>query len=155
MIRDMSNLEIDVEQLAAKFKALSNPQRLRIFLRLATCCLPGCCASKPASIRRCVGDLGADLDLAASTVSHHLKELRLAGLMHVERHGKNIECWISQDSVRALAAFFGNAHASASDLPGTDGRGTCKRTSIAAAPEESRPVAAATHRGIVAPASRR
>jgi ArsR family transcriptional regulator len=152
----MSNNESDIEQLAAKFKALSNPQRLRIFLRLATYCLPGCCASKPASIRRCVGDLGSDLGLAASTVSHHLKELRLAGLMHVERHGRNIECWISQDSVRALAAFFGSAHASASELPGIDGRGTCKPTSMAAAREEPRrPAAAAMHRRGVAPVSGR
>lgn len=154
----MSKQEDDIEQLAAKFKALSNPQRLRIFLRLATYCLPGCCASKPANIRCCVGDLGANLGVAASTVSHHLKELRLAGLMHVQRRGKSIECWISQDSVRALAAFFGSAHASASDseLPGTDGRGTCKRTSIAAAQEEpTRPVAAATHRRVVASVSKR
>jgi ArsR family transcriptional regulator len=50
--------------------------------------------------------LAKDLDLAASTVSYHLKELRQAGLMQVERRGKTVECWIDEDAVRLLAAFF-------------------------------------------------
>jgi ArsR family transcriptional regulator len=103
----MSKHGLSIERLAGIFKALSNPQRLRIFLKLATCSVPGCCASRPAAVRRCVGDLGADLELAPSTVSHHLKELRVAGLMHVEQQGKQIECWIGQESVRTLAAFSG------------------------------------------------
>ena len=55
---------------------------------------------------RCVGDLGADLGLAPSTVSHHLKELRRAGLMEVERRGQRIECWVSEDTLKLLASFL-------------------------------------------------
>jgi len=103
----MSNIgEDEVERLAAAFAALSNPQRLRMFMKLAaTCCAPGegapvesgCC---------CAGEVGADLDLAASTASHHLKELRRAGLMHVERRGRRVDCWASQETLQRLAAFL-------------------------------------------------
>jgi ArsR family transcriptional regulator len=57
-------------------------------------------------MRRCVGGLGRDLGLAPSTVSHHIKELREAGLIRVERRGQNIHCWIDSDVVRSLADFF-------------------------------------------------
>lgn len=70
-------------------------------------CPPGECSGLSlAGMRQCVGDLGKDLGLAASTVSYHLKELRQAGLMRVERSGKTVECWIDEDAVRLLAAFF-------------------------------------------------
>lgn len=104
----MSNHRIDIDDLAETFKALSNPQRLKIFFKLATCCLPGCCSGNPGSLRHCVGELGEDLNLAQSTVSHHLKELRQAGLMRVERRGKKIECWVNEDAITKLAAIFGD-----------------------------------------------
>ena len=106
----MSNLRnvSDAEQLAAMFKALSNPLRLRIFRKLMGCCGPGgCCDADDEVLRRCVGDLGSDLGVAPSTVSHHIKELRQAGLMHIERRGQRIECWIAEDALRRLTAFFG------------------------------------------------
>jgi DNA-binding transcriptional ArsR family regulator len=97
----------DVERLAAAFRALSNPQRLRILLKLAACSCPrDRCGADAGGMTRCVGDLGADLGLAPSTVSHHLKELRQAGLMEVERRGQRIECWVSEDTMRMLASFL-------------------------------------------------
>jgi len=104
----MSKSQIDeTERLAAMFQALSSPQRLRLFIKLMNCCPPGECPGLSlAGMNRCVGDLGKDLGVAASTVSYHLKELRQAGLMQVERRGKTVECWVNQDAVRLLAAFF-------------------------------------------------
>lgn len=106
----MSNHGSDnVEQLAAVFAALSNPQRLRMFIKLAS---SGCAAGSPrprASAGRefcCATEVGKGLDVAASTVSHHLKELRQAGLMHVERHGRRIDCWASEEMLERLASFF-------------------------------------------------
>ncbi len=54
-------------------------------------------------MRQCVGELGQDLDIDPSTVSHHLKELRRAGLIRVERRGKNILCWVDRETVEAVA----------------------------------------------------
>jgi ArsR family transcriptional regulator len=104
----MSNsTNFDEGQLAARLKALSNPNRLQIFRQLALCCEVGAsCGSDDQAMRRCVGELGKGLGLAASTVSHHIKELRHAGLIRVERRGQKIHCWIDAEVVRSLADFF-------------------------------------------------
>jgi DNA-binding transcriptional ArsR family regulator len=99
----------NIDQLCTMFKALANPQRLRVFLKLANCCAPSACDATEEGMRRCVGDLSEDLDVTPSTVSHHLKELRQSGLMFVERRGQKIECWVSDDALELLAAFFGDA----------------------------------------------
>jgi len=53
-----------------------------------------------------VGELGKDLGIVPSTVSHHIKELHRSGLIRVERKGQNVECWVSPEAVNELAAFF-------------------------------------------------
>ncbi len=98
----------DVTAFSEMFKALSNPYRLQIFLYLANNCYPGE-ISTPEEMRTSVGELGEGLGIAASTVSHHLKELRQAGLIRMERKGKNIECWVESNTVTQLALFFKNA----------------------------------------------
>jgi len=57
---------------------------------------------------RCVGDLAQELDIAPSTVSHHLKELTHAGLIATERCGREIRCWVEPDVLRELGGFFTN-----------------------------------------------
>ncbi len=110
----MSNNDDEkVERFSEIFKALSNPNRLKIFRNLTqrSCCTP---ATEYSSIKpspeskgcACVGDLGENLEIAASTISHHLKELRRAGLITVERRGQKIECRINQETIKALNAFF-------------------------------------------------
>ncbi len=110
-IRIMSKCrDKDIEQFAEIFKALSNPNRLKIFLRLASCCMPGTRISVENSIKpeKCasVGELGQDLGIVPSTISHHIKELRRAGLIRMERRGQKIECWIDPEAIEALQAFF-------------------------------------------------
>jgi ArsR family transcriptional regulator, arsenate/arsenite/antimonite-responsive transcriptional repressor len=46
------------------------------------------------------------LSIAPSTVSHHIKELRQAGIIVVERRGKNIECWVNEEAVKVLRGIF-------------------------------------------------
>jgi ArsR family transcriptional regulator len=58
-------------------------------------------------MRRCVGEIGRDLSVSPSTVSHHLKELRDAGLIRAQRRGQKIECWVDPDVLNELAQFFG------------------------------------------------
>ena len=95
---------INPERAAELFKALSNPNRLKVFLRLATCCAPGTVCTGDASA--CVGEIGRGLRISPSTLSHHLKELRRAGLVNMERRGQNIACSINPDTLQTLAEFF-------------------------------------------------
>jgi DNA-binding transcriptional ArsR family regulator len=103
----MSNYRNDaVARLADRFGALSNPHRLRIFLRLMSCCGPQESDLTEEQAAACVGELGRDLGIAPSTVSHHIKELRQSGLIHMERRGQNVACWVEPGTLRELAAFF-------------------------------------------------
>ena len=105
----MSKIEIDLNEVAIRyaevFKALGNPHRLKIFMKLVTCCAPGTKAPYDTSTA-CVGELGHDLGIAPSTVSHHIKELRNAGLIKMERQGKNVLSWVDPDILRELSRFF-------------------------------------------------
>jgi len=100
----------NIEEFAEIFKALSNPNRLKIFLRLISCCVPGTSINIESHIESegcaCVGELGQDLGIVPSTISHHIKELRRAGLIRVERQGQKIECMIDPDTFEALQSFF-------------------------------------------------
>ncbi len=100
----------NTEKFAEMFKALSNPNRLKIFLRLISCCSPKVVTDigstpEPENCA-CVGELGQDLGIVASTISHHIKELRQAGLIRIERRGQKIECWIDPETLTALQGFF-------------------------------------------------
>jgi len=107
----MSNYrDKEIEQFAEIFKALSNPNRLKIFLRLVSCCPPGTLTSindntEPEGCA-CVGDLGLDLGIVPSTISHHIKELRQAGLIRMERRGQKMECSVDPKTIAALQGFF-------------------------------------------------
>ena len=107
----MSNYRVEnIEKFAEMFKALSNPNRLKIFMRLVSCCIPKVVtemSSSPESENcACIGELGQDLNIVASTISHHIKELRQAGLIHIKRRGQKIECWIDPETLTALQEFF-------------------------------------------------
>jgi ArsR family transcriptional regulator len=102
-----NNRNNQIERLAGMFKALSNDNRLRIFLRLAAGCetAEACCSD--GEVCACVGDLGRDLGIVPSTVSHHIKELHRAGLIRVERRGQSVECSVDAEALRVLEVFFG------------------------------------------------
>jgi len=92
----------EIDSLADVLKALSHPHRLSIFLRLLECCPPGetCCSDSDE--RACVGDLGDGLGVAASTISHHIKELRHAGLIRLHRRGQHVECRVNAETLDRL-----------------------------------------------------
>ena len=108
IIREMSNnRNNNVEQFSEIFKALSNPHRLSIFMRLVNCCKPGvACDVDSSRMKACVGQLGKDLGIVPSTVSHHIKELHRAGLIRMERRGQNIDCWADPEVIQDLAGFI-------------------------------------------------
>ncbi|MCG6886954.1 MAG: metalloregulator ArsR/SmtB family transcription factor [Proteobacteria bacterium] len=103
----MSNYRnIDVDQLARGFKALSHPNRLKIFLQLVSCCVPGTNCAADEVQECCIGDLGAALDIAPSTLSHHIKELHQAGLLQMARRGQRMDCRVDTDTLATLREFF-------------------------------------------------
>lgn len=97
---------------AAAFKALGDPTRLRIFEFLRTCCCPVAVGESgdvrpvdgPTVGQVCCTVTGAEQ--ITSTVSRHLRELKLAGLITIERRGKNMICGIDREAVAALAGYF-------------------------------------------------
>ncbi|PCJ30138.1 MAG: transcriptional regulator [Moraxellaceae bacterium] len=90
--------------MAKAFKALSNPNRLQIYLeiidqrgkRVKGQLGSGCGIS--ACIRR--------LNIGAPTVSHHVKELVNADLIKVERKGKYMTCFLNDSMYDDLGGFF-------------------------------------------------
>jgi ArsR family transcriptional regulator, arsenate/arsenite/antimonite-responsive transcriptional repressor len=70
----------DALKVALRLKALADPARVKIMSLLF-----GSSAGEENS-----GDLAAALSLSESTVSHHLTQLRNAGLVESERRGMNV-----------------------------------------------------------------
>jgi ArsR family transcriptional regulator, arsenate/arsenite/antimonite-responsive transcriptional repressor len=104
-----NNQKIHLERLSEIFKALSNPNRLKIFLLLSTCCRPGMVGlyDKNETVDSMfVGELGRELAVGKPTVSHHIKELRRVGIIKVERRGQKIACWIDPEIIDELRDFF-------------------------------------------------
>lgn len=103
----MSNNKTEpLDRYAEIFKALSNPHRLKIFRRLTTCCAPGTVSLVDPESTAYVGELGRELDIVPSTVSHHIKELRRAGIIRTRREGQKIACWVDPEILDELKMFF-------------------------------------------------
>ena len=71
------------------------------------CCRPevACCVDSQ-QIKACAGQLGKDLGIVPSTVSHRSKQLHQAGLIRMERRGQNMDCWVNPETVQGLGKFF-------------------------------------------------
>jgi ArsR family transcriptional regulator len=94
--------------LARVFKALGDENRLAIFQLLRERCAGGCEVSEDGADRT-VSEIAKEFDLALSTVSHHLKELRNAGLVICEKHGKQVYCQVNAALLEDLEAFMREA----------------------------------------------
>lgn len=100
---------INLDHYAHIFKALSNPHRLQIFTILTGCCEPGTLCSTDEVMSCCVGDLDSQLNIASSTLSHHLKELHNAGLIEMHRQGKQVLCSINPSTLADVSNLFSDA----------------------------------------------
>ncbi|MFN8098690.1 MAG: metalloregulator ArsR/SmtB family transcription factor [Dermatophilaceae bacterium] len=84
----------DATRLAAMFKALGDPVRLRMASMIA---------SRPEV---CVCEITPAFDLSSATISHHLKTLREAGLVECERRGTFVYYWIQPAAVQSMRALL-------------------------------------------------
>jgi DNA-binding transcriptional ArsR family regulator len=84
----------DALQIAMRLKALADPVRVRMMS-----CLFG-------SGEETSGELAGVLDLSESTVSHHLNQLRKAGLVISERRGMNVFHRVRPEALQALCAVL-------------------------------------------------
>jgi len=90
-----------VDDLARMFRALGNPNRLRLFMNLLE-------ESKLDLAKGRVHDcflvklLGGLGDIGAPTVSHHVKELSDAGLIQTQREGKQLICSVDPQGLEQL-----------------------------------------------------
>jgi len=71
-------------RLSRAFKALSNPNRLELFVQI----LRTHDAGYEAGHECFIAEVMRRLEIGAPTVSHHLKELANAGLVSTERRGR-------------------------------------------------------------------
>lgn len=102
----------DMTDLAVMFKALSDPTRLRIFEFLRSCS-EAVEVGETGTVRPTRGPTAGEVCCCItgsgrinSTISHHLKELRLAGLICVERRGKHMICSVNREAVALLADYL-------------------------------------------------
>lgn len=88
----MANHEATTE-LAARFKALGDPTRLRILGLLARRAHHG-------------EELAAALQISPSTVSHHVKLLRQAGMVSITRENPYVLFRLRPETLRTLGSLF-------------------------------------------------
>ncbi|TQM33687.1 Rv2640c family ArsR-like transcriptional regulator [Nocardia bhagyanarayanae] len=83
-------------EVALRLKAIADPVRVKLMSLLLT----------TAAGEQNTGDLAAVVGLAESTVSHHLGQLKKAGLVESERRGMNIYHRARRDALSALCVVL-------------------------------------------------
>lgn len=114
-----------VEDVARAVAAIGSPVRLRLLLELAACCAPGagcgdgdggCCTPADAE-DSCVGRIAEAVHVAPSTVSHHIKELRDAGVIWCLKQGRRVCCGIDAEMLAAVREVVEKLHAVSEPRP--------------------------------------
>ncbi len=85
-----------LELAAHQLESLGNPIRLKLYRALVRAGEDGL----P------VGTLQAKLDIAASTLSHHIRHLKEAGLITQERQATTLLCRASYAAMNALVGYL-------------------------------------------------
>ncbi len=86
----------DALAVAMRLKALADPMRVKIMSLLFS--------SRPGE--ETSGELAGALDLSESTVSHHLGQLRKAGLVISDRRGINVFHRVKPEALQALCVVL-------------------------------------------------
>jgi ArsR family transcriptional regulator len=97
---------MDEKKLARVFKALANPNRLKLYLMIAEKSEHSFSADHECFITEII----ESLPIGAPTISHHLKELEDAGLVSTERRGKYLVARVEEsvaEEVRKMMSLKG------------------------------------------------
>ena len=86
----------DVANYADMLAAMGSEARLRIVRRLL--------AAHPDGM--VVGEIGAELGVTPSTLSHHLDKLKHEGLVNVQREGTFLRCTANTKAFEDLLGFL-------------------------------------------------
>ena len=85
-----------LDDAAARLEALGNPTRLKIYRALV----------RAGDNGMSVGKLQAKLDVAASTLSHHLKTMLIVDLISQERQSTTLICRANYEVMQGLIGFL-------------------------------------------------
>ncbi len=91
--------------VARVFKALGDPTRLAIFELVRATADPAE-GHSARDLGNTVSQIASRFDISLSTVSHHLKELRAAGLIRCERRGQSIYCSVDPATLGRLGDYL-------------------------------------------------
>lgn len=89
---------MDTKKMAKVFKALSNPNRLELYLKIVENQETSYETNNECSIR----DITKSLNIGAPTISHHLKELANAELIFTERKGKYVVAKVNEEMIEEV-----------------------------------------------------
>jgi ArsR family transcriptional regulator, arsenate/arsenite/antimonite-responsive transcriptional repressor len=93
---------VDTKKLAKIFKALSNPNRLELYLKISKAHE----ASFESGCECFVTDIIDSLPIGAPTISHHIKELTNADLIYTEKRGKFLICRVNEKLVAEVSTLL-------------------------------------------------
>lgn len=94
---------MDTVKLAKILKALSHPNRLKLYLEIAKAHETSFESGKECCL---INTIMERLNIGAPTVSHHLKELANADLIITERQGKFLVAHINRDTICQVIDVF-------------------------------------------------
>jgi DNA-binding transcriptional ArsR family regulator len=98
------------EMIARGLKALSDPTRLHIVEFLSRCCCGQAAVRKDGGVEGpTAGEVCCHITGSAkinSTVSHHLHELKSAGIVNLRRKGKATLCTINSEGLVDLSRYL-------------------------------------------------
>ena len=84
--------------MAIVFKALSNPNRLELYLQI----VKKHETSYKTNYECLISDIAKSFNIGAPTISHHLKELTNAELIFTERKGKYLVAKINEEMINEV-----------------------------------------------------
>jgi len=84
-----AKVQLDERQTTLIARALADPRRYKILKKIGS----------ESSCPNC--ELLGCQEVSAATISHHVKELEMAGLIHAVREGKNVRFTLRRDVLKA------------------------------------------------------